>query len=359
MLKIFQISSEYMSVRSLFILSILYTFSLSTTACFSQNNCFSNYIQLDEASGFDLCGKSMVVDDAVRMLMDSLAPVDSLQLDFRDSMGVYGFGFYRLAEKYEGLTVDDILDEVIANEITHKYYVLYACESTEDEIFKKYHVRSFMPDCMVQHYQEQNLLQGKIQFLTEGRYLELGSSVQNWAVAEKEGLDSLSSYVGGKKNCCLTLKTSCGAPCLNSKEILNALLQKGFNAYSSCELTNPNSDITSEEDCVCPTLFSPGDLNPDLKKNFNIFNFANTSVVIDGRTIDLEDDGDVFVDNFSVTGNAAYIITRNETMCDKAVWGDLENKYESSEYAAWIHVWQNPTQEGDNLVMAMNSFKQK
>ena len=135
-------------MRNFFLLSTLLILNLWTNTGYAQNNCLSNYIQLDEASGFDLCGKSMVVDDAVRMLMDSLKPVDSLQLDFRDSMGVYGFGFYRLVEKYEGLTVDDILDEVIANEITHKYYVLFARESTEDGIFKKYHVRSVLPKCI-------------------------------------------------------------------------------------------------------------------------------------------------------------------------------------------------------------------
>lgn len=244
----FQASSACGNVKGLIFLSILVIISLSKKTCFSQNTCLDNYIQLDEASGFDLCGKSMIVDDAVRMLMDSLAPVDSFQLDFRDSMGVYGFGFYRLVEKYEGYTVDDILDDVIANEITHKYYVLFARESTEDGIFKKYHVRSYMPKCFVgnigtpeEQASNQSWIEFKLQEAVDNTYGIANTSAVEWANAEKSAIDWLSNYAAGKRDCCFDFSKSAQGCDICVESSVSFLLKYDGFFKTSLVLDNPTA----------------------------------------------------------------------------------------------------------------------
>lgn len=288
-------------------------FSMSIVAVISthaQNNC---YIQLDEASGFDVTPYQADLDARACELVAAFP--DST---YADSFKVYSFGFYVNLAFYDTYSYpqafSDMNEEVAG---LSPYYLLIGRQSGPEGIFTKFWVDVKLPEtgsfgCMDEYWRI--ALDFRIQNSIELSYTENGKTPNVYVEAEKVGMDSLASFVKQQASCCDPQNRSACNLCLSFLEKEAVLKSFGFSKIEGGILQDESSMPAAQD----------------------VDDFSNSLVDVDGRLQEM-------IQYVQSKGHSSHgFITVDD--CDFSIFSTAKQLFEAdqSEYKIWWHLMKNP-----------------
>ncbi len=303
--------------------AVLFVFFLCFLQTASSQNC---YVQLDEASGFDV---SPYQADLNAKACELKAIFDSI--GFADSFKVYSFGFYVEMEYYDGYSYPQAFidrQEQVAQ--LSPYYLLIGRQSDHSGVFTRFWVDVKLPEtgnfeCLTQV--DRNIIISKIKAIINNKHGQLEKHPNTFSMSETEGMDSLIAFVNKQIDCCyIGNRTVCNG-CLTDDEIRFFLEDQGF------------SSITV--DSSFSTLMLP--------KNDMVEDYAQVIAIVAGQEWDLHNslmnDLDKAINKgFSAKG----VIMDNENICltdfmSHVLTGYYRNNY---DFSILCHFWVKRNNEG-------------
>ncbi|HFD33459.1 MAG TPA: hypothetical protein ENJ28_12225 [Gammaproteobacteria bacterium] len=165
---------------------------------------------------------------------------------------------------------------------------------------------------------------------------------------EIEGMEYLAKRLGEFTQCCLpgsSLKSSSCSSCITAYNVLNELENLGFSPFFAGEVTN--SDPDTDQNCLCTESTSatkPND-NSYNRKTTGVQDYAELTISLDNESYDFATE----LSDWANQGNEA-IVTKNANYCDLTLFQNLQSAFNNSTQAVWVHVWENPKQDDEDIV---------
>ena len=314
------------------------------------------YTQLDDASGYDRSTSFYVVEDAACQLMDSIPT------EFRDSFGIYGFGFYRLVDHYSDYNHEDIFEEVIENEVYKPYYIVFGRESDKSGLYTKYHLKVNSSFCLVQGNEASEAwIENELNKVLTAEL----SSPSRLAEAEKSAIYRyLEIYIPSNDCCDQYWKGSgCGLGCIWTKEKVLEYLQDNNFTTEPC-LSNFQGAIDS---CICDYQYSftynsidSGSYQIDYQTSISSIDHKGRTVTFDSfykflnsLAQEYKDQGVKFygaiTDQTIFCYGAPALILRDQTSKSSSElnFRNVESRYNEAEVAVWYSIYY---EEGESYL---------
>ncbi len=203
------------------------------------------YTMLTDLSGMTSNANSLL-EEASCALADSF-PGEA----FRDSFGVYDFGFYLQTENMGGqANIDAIFDEM-ESRVSHPFYMIFGRKSDPNGIYTQLFVRFKFPagiepfECLV----EDDLANYKLflpAFLNE-QYAILQNTPDNASLAIKETINKFTEFVMEKRECCVTGFINSCDNCMTADQIISILNSKGFATKKAIGMTITERNLVPPE----------------------------------------------------------------------------------------------------------------
>jgi len=305
---------------------------IRTFPAFAQSDC---YVQLDDASGFDISPYQDELDSAACELAAAFQDTA-----FSNHFKVFGFGFYLNLDYYESYSYPQVFLDV-EQEVAEMspYYLLIGRQSDRSGIFTKFWVDvklpetgSFNTDCLDET--ARILLTSSIGVDVNQKHNQLEKDPTRYYEAELLGMDSLIAFIEKVIDCCdPETRTSCDL-CSNSSTIMDYFLELGFDKYQYKIIGSSAGPL-------------PGGQN-------KVEDFAGLQVEIDGDTLNLAEvllemfNSPVFdPDSIEVKG----LFTKDINCCNTDFL-NAKNIWDNSnfDFIQWLHYSQIYTPEGNNYV---------
>ncbi len=304
---------------------------LKTASLPAQDDC---YVQLDEASGFDVSPYQAALD----------AKACELKAAFQDTafsnhFKVYGFGFYVNLDYYDGYSYpqafQDLQEEVAA---MSPYYLLIGRQSDRAGVFSKFWVDvelpetgSFNTDCL--NETARILLTSSIGIDVNQKHNQNEKDPTRYYEAELLGMDSLIAFIEKVIDCCdPETRTSCNL-CSNSSTIMDYFLELGFDTYQYKVIGPSNIPLPAGQN--------------------KVEDFANLLVEVDGDTVNL---AEVFLEGISSTFldslNVKVLFTKDTSFCNEDfivannIWAAM-----NFDFIQWMHFSQVETTNENSFVL--------
>lgn len=300
-------------------------------------NCF---VVSGDATGLE--NELVTLEEAACSLIDSLP--DEFQNDFT----VVHEAFYLHTPSMIGDS-DEFKIRAIQNATTYSSYYLLIMHQLYPDGHSEYDVELKLPDNWLSNCYDELVISAftnSVKARFTALQIEYPSPFQRTQI-EVEGMAYLAERLGKYTECCLpgsNLKksTSCTS-CITAHDVLNDLDNLGFIPYFLGEITNP--DPTIDHFCLCSDIPA---INPnDQKKSGSntVQDYAAQIITIDNVSYD-------FAAELSEWANQGYeaMITKNTNYCDQTVFQNLQTSFTTSEKAAWIHIWENPLADDEDVV---------
>jgi len=293
---------------------ILFALFLETGLLSAQNDC---YVQLDEASGFDVSPYQADLD----------AKACELKAAFQDTafsnhFKVYGFGFYLNLDYYDGYSYpqafQDLQEEVAA---LSPYYLLIGRQSDRTGIFTKFWIKVKLPntgnfECLDEY--ERLALDFFIRDALDLAYKGRGKDPNTFAEVEVAGMDSLITYVEKQILCCEPQNRVACDLCISSYQIKAVVESLGFFMIDGGVLQDSIS----------------GPPAPDVD------DYSYSIVDVDGQLQKM-------LEYIQSKGNSSHeFITVDDSFCNSDFQSAQEEfdgiSRSQNDYKVWWHIWKNP-----------------
>jgi len=293
---------------------VIFSLFLGTGLLPAQNDC---YVQLDEASGFDVSPYQADLD----------AKACELKAAFQDTVfsnhfKVYGFGFYVNLDYYDGYSYpqafQDLQEEVAA---LSPYYLLIGRQSDRTGIFTRFWIKVKLPntgnfECLDEY--ERLALDFFIRDVLDLAYKGRGKDPNTFAEVEVAGMDSLISFVEKQILCCEPQNRVACDLCISSYQIKAVVESLGFSMIDGGVLQDSIS----------------GPPAPDVD------DYSYSIVDVDGQLQEM-------LEYIQSKGNSSHgFITVDDSFCNSDFQSAQEEFDETSrsqnDYKVWWHIWKNP-----------------
>lgn len=322
----------------------IFYFLLSITSFGFSQNC---YKVIGDAQGMNL--------DISSLETISCQLKDSLPSEFSEDFKILYYGFYLHNTAMQGGTESFLSGAKTLADAASPYYVLLSNQiSWNGEV--KYFIdfklpNNWLPYCfdplIVESFE--NSIINKFKNLTT-KY----NSASDRVILENEALKYLATKFGKYTSCCIPSTNLRNAnqctDCISAYDVLNELESLGFEPYFAGEVTN--SIATEDQSCLCTSAL-PGLKGSDGKGNrsISVSDFANLQINMDGKTYNLGSE----LANWAAAGHTA-IVTKNKNYCISSLFSDQASAYNGATNAAWIHIWENPKSDDEDIVFIKTKF---
>ncbi|GEM_PF-6031395 len=229
--------------KAIFQTILFFTLFLTTGKADAQpTNC---YVQLDEASGFDVSSYQSELNSAACYLAVSFP--DSIENQFK----VFSFGFYLNLEFYEDYSYPQAFEDMSAAvALQSPYYLLIGKQSDHSGVFTRFWVDLKLPgtgifSCATEEQLE--ALKTRLLVAIEYDYFKNGKLAPEFAQAEMKGMEALKEHVLSLYECCDPQNRGVGAcdDCASFSTLANFLELAG---YSRTEFPNGLAFTLSDAD---------------------------------------------------------------------------------------------------------------
>lgn len=164
---------------------------------------------------------------------------------------------------------------------------------------------------------------------------------------EIEGMKYVAKRLSKFTECCIpesNLRSTSCSSCITAYDVLNELDNLGFDAYFAGEVTN--SDPNMDQYCICEESVSATRPHSNNKRSSGVVeDHAALTITLDNVTYDFATE----LSDWSSLGNTA-IVTKNSNYCDQALFQTLQSNFNNSEQAAWVHIWENPKEDDEDII---------
>ena len=298
------------------------------------------YVVVDKLAGFEQ--ELPILEQEACMLIDSLPE------GFREDFKIFHFGLYLHNTKMQGGN-DQFYQQMLLKASLLSDYYLIMVHQVYDDGHSEYYVDIKLPDNWLSNCYNQIVINTfknsiKAKFKTLQNTYPLASDYHD---IEVEGMKYIADKLGKFTYCCLLennfIEESCTS-CITAYDILNEMKSLGFEPYYAGQVLN--SDMSEDQSCLCNE--SP----PSLRRTENEEKINNT--VLDNANLIFELDGIEYnfgeeLNTWANQGFDAYV-TKNADYCNQTEFQGIQSLFNNSEGAVWVHLWENPSSEGDDIV---------
>lgn len=165
---------------------------------------------------------------------------------------------------------------------------------------------------------------------------------------EIEGMEYLAKRLGEFTECCLpgsSFRSSSCSSCISAYDVLNELENLGFSPFFAGEVTN--SDPETDQNCLCTesTSAAKPDDGQNKRESTSVQDYSELTISLDNVSYDFATE----LLDWANQGNEA-IVTKNSNYCDLTLFQNLQSTFNNSTQAVWVHVWENPKEDDEDIV---------